>query len=176
MIMMMMKLITPSKLAYLAILSIFSTCFSFQAFATTDSTVIDISHTYTPYVNFTGTAPGASRFYDNDDLVNFIFPLSVNLGTMGLESNVGGNCDINFTTANDFKLRHTVSNNNLGNYSIQYEGEVFNEASNPQLELPCTSAATDINFILNGISFSGFDFFIAAGVYQDVVNVVVTTQ
>ena len=150
--------------------------FSQSTFAETDTTVIDISHTYTPYVNFTGTAPGASRFYDNDDLVNFIFPLSVNLGTMGLESNVGGNCDLNFTTQNDFKLRHTVNNGNLGNYSIQYEGQVFNEANNPQLELPCTSAATDLNFILNGITFSGFDFLLAAGVYQDIVSVVVTTQ
>jgi len=144
--------------------------------ANTDSTTIELSHTYTPYVNFTGTAPGASRFYDNDDLVTFIFPLSVNLGTMGLESNVGGNCDLNFTTANDFKLLHTVSNVNLGDYTIQYQGQQFNETNNPQLVLPCTTAATNINFILNGFSFSGFDFFIDAGVYQDVVNVVVTTQ
>jgi len=160
----------------LTLLSILSCCFAYTAYAATETTVIDISHTYTPYVSLTGTAPGSSRFYDNDDLVNFVFPLSVNLGTMGLESNVGGNCDLNFTTANNFKLLHTVTSNNLGDYSIQYEGQVFNEASNPQLVMPCTSAATDLNFILNGISFSGFDFFIQDGVYQDVVSVVVTTQ
>ncbi len=95
---------------------------------------------------------------------------------MGLESNVGGNCDLNFTTANNFQLLHTVNSNNLGDYTIEYAGLEFNQANNPQLELPCTSPATDLNFILNGISFSGFDFFIQAGVYQDIVNVVVTTQ
>lgn len=169
----MMKLIKPLKVA---LISIISTCCVYPIFAETDTTAIELSHTFAPFVNFTGTAPGSSRFFDNDELVNFIFPLSVNLGTMGLASNVGGNCDLNFTTTNNFRLLNTLSNNNLGNYSIQYEGQVFNQANNPQLELPCTSTATNLNFILNGISFSGFDFFIEAGVYQDVVNVVVTTQ
>lgn len=170
----MIKIMKPLKLLSVALIA---TSFSYITYAaTTDKAVIDISTSYAPYVNFTGTAPGASRFYDNDDLVNFIFPLSVNLGTMGLESNVGGNCDINFTTANGFQLLHTINNRNLGDYTIQYKGEVFSQSSNPQLELPCTSSATDLNFILNGISFSGFDFFIDAGIYQDIVNVVVTTQ
>lgn len=168
-----MKLNTPLKLA---LLSAISCSFAYNAYAANDTSVINISHTYTPFVNFTGTAPGASRFYDNDALVNFVFPLSVNLGTMGLESNISGNCDLDFTTVNDFQLLHTVTSNSLGDYSIQYQGQEFNQASNPQLELPCTSAATNLNFILTGVSFSGFDFFIEDGVYQDIISVVVTTQ
>jgi len=169
----MIKQRTPIQIAFLALASLLA---SASTSAATDEATIDISHTYTPFVNFTGTAPGASRFYDNDDLVNFIFPISVNLGTMGLESNVGGNCDLNFTTQNNFKLLHTINNGNFGDYSIQYRGQEFNETNNPQLELPCTASATDLNFILNGISFGGFDFFLPSGVYQDIVNVVVTTQ
>lgn len=169
----MINIKTPK---YFLLSALLLTSLNSASHAATDSTVIELSHTYFPYVNFTGTAPGASRFYDNDDLAFLIFPLSVNLGTMGLESNVGGTCDLNFTTANDFKLRHTVSNNNLGDYTIQYKGQTFSEASNPTLQLPCTSTATNLNFIINGISFAGFDFLLQAGVYQDIVTVVVTTQ
>ena len=71
---------------------------------------------------------------------------------------------------------HTVNGGNLGNYIIEYAGLEFSQANNLSFQLPCTSAATDLNFILDGFSFSGFDFFIDAGVYQDVVHVEVTTQ
>ncbi len=144
--------------------------------AASDSTVINLSYTFASYVSLTGTAPGASRFYDNNDLVNLSSALSVNIGTMGLESNVGGICDMEFSTVNDFKLIHTLNGNSLGGYIIQYEGEVFSEVSSPILQLPCTSSATDINFKLNSASLVGFDFFLASGIYQDIINVEVTTQ
>lgn len=160
----------------ITLLSIISCCLAYSTYAANDSAVIDISHTYTPYVNFTGTAPGASKFYDNDDLVNFIFPLTVNLGTMGLESNVGGNCDLNFTTQNNFALEHTIIPTTGGDYTINYQGQSFSSANNPTLTTPCTTAATDIDFILNNNTIIGFDNFIPSGVFQDIVNVVVTTQ
>ena len=147
-----------------------------SAFADTDFTQIDISHTYTPYVNFTGTAPGASRFYDNDDLVNFIFPLSVNLGTMGLESNIGGDCDLVFSTLNNFELKHTVIPTTGGGYTINYQGQSFTQGNNPTLTIPCTTAATDIDFILNNNTILGFDNFIPSGVFRDVITIEVTTQ
>lgn len=144
--------------------------------ADTDSTDITISHTYTPYVNLIGTAPGASRFYDNDDIVNFIFPITVNLGTMGLESNVSGDCDLDFTTANGFRLLHMVSGQNLANYEVLYEGQSFSQSANPGLTIPCNTTPTDIDFRILGLSLAGFDFLIPAGVYQDIVTVTVTTQ
>ena len=148
-----------------------------NAFAASDETDIDISVTHTEYVNFTGTAPGASRFYDNDDLVNAIFPIAVNLGTMGLESNVAGDCDLNFSTLNNFRLLHTISNQNLSDYRILYEGQTFDQASNQVLTIPCNSTPTNLDFILTGgISFVGIDPFVQAGVYRDIVNVIVTTQ
>ncbi|MEH6456255.1 MAG: hypothetical protein V7749_08025 [Cocleimonas sp.] len=138
--------------------------------------MINLSLTYTPFVSLTGTAPGASRTYDNDDITNSGVPKPVNIGTMGLESNVGGICDLTFTTANTFKLLHTVTNNNLGNYKIHYKGLEFNEINNPLLSLPCTSTATDIDFELNSFGFSNIDPFLDSGTYQDVITVVVTTQ
>ena len=165
---------TPLKTA-IAFLLFVST--SSMTKAATDSTDITLSYTYAPYVSLTGTAPGASRFYDNSEITNSGAPLPVNIGTMGLESNVGGACDLIFSTANGFKLKHTITGNNLGNYKILYKGVEFNETSNPQLQLPsCTSAATDIDFELNAFSLSSIDFFLDSGIYRDVITVIVTTQ
>ena len=145
-------------------------------YAANDQTEIELSVTHTPYVKFTGTAPGASRFYDNNDVVPILFGALTNLGTLGLDSNVGGNCNINFTTVNNFALKHTENGNIFGDYNIEYKNNTFGKSSNSQLELPCTSDATDLNFIITGPSLGGNDLLLAAGVYQDIVSVVVTTQ
>ena len=68
-----MKFKNPLRLAFL---SVFSMCIFSAAIAATDSSVIEISHTYTPYVKFTGTAPVISRFYDNNDVVPILFGVS----------------------------------------------------------------------------------------------------
>lgn len=170
----MIKIIKPIKFIIAALVA---TSFSYITYASTnDKAVIDISTTYAPYVNFTGTAPGSSRFYDNSAVIQFIFPVLTNLGTMGLESNVGGSCNINFTTKNNFELIHTLNNSTFGDYDIQFRGETFNQSNNPEIELPCTSEATDLNFIMNGLSLGGIDYFIDAGTYQDIITAVVTTQ
>lgn len=161
---------------HLALLLVYSILLPNIAYSASDDSVIELSHTYEPYVNFTGTAPGASRFYDNDDLVNFVFPLTVVLGTMGLESNVGGNCDLDFTTLNNFELQHTVIPTTGGEYTINYQGETFTAGDNPTLTIPCTTSPTDISFILNNLTIIGFDNFIPSGVFKDIVTVVVTTQ
>ena len=171
-------MIKTNTLFYLLLSACLTSFFSYSVYAVSDSTAIDISHTYTPYVKFTGTAPGSSRFYSNSVLTQGQTPLADNLGTMGLESNLIGNCSLDFTSDNTFKLLHTVSGVNLGDYTLRYSGLEFNEANNPQLELPCTSAATDLDFILNNKSKIGIGNgkFIAAGIYQDIIHVVVTTQ
>lgn len=160
--------------------------FSTTSYAATDETIIDLSYNYTPYVNFTGTAAGASRFYDNGQLANGFTTVWVNLGTLGLESNVPGNCDLSFSTNNNFTLLNTSSTGgnlgggSLGAYSLRYRNQIFGNAANPSninTTLPCTSLATPIDFKLNrNFSFVGFNQAIRAGVYQDIVNIVVTTQ
>ncbi len=67
-------------------------------FAASDTAEINLNLNYTPYVKLIGTAPGRTRYYSNTDIVNWVTPSVVSLGTLGLESNVGGNCDINFST------------------------------------------------------------------------------
>ncbi len=144
--------------------------------AATVSTAIKLSYTYAPYVKLTGTAPGTSRFYNNKDLVNSGIAVPVNLGTMGLASNVSGLCDIDFSTQNTFRLIHTVLETNLSNYSILYRNITFN-ATNTRLTIPCNTAPTDIDFKLTGFVFGiDIDNLLAAGVYRDVVKVEVTTQ
>ncbi len=148
------------------------------AFAATDTTDINISVTHVPYVKFIGTAPGSSRFYGNNDIANWIFPSIVDLGTLGLESNVGGNCDINFSTINNFRLLHTVSGNSLTKYKIIYQSQNFSDTSNPTLSLPCSTLPTTIEFAPTQIVWENLSpsILIQSGIYQDVVTVVVTTQ
>ena len=148
------------------------------AFAEVDTTQIDIKVTHVPYVKLIGTAPGSSRYYGNNDIANWIFPSIVDLGTLGLETNVGGDCDINFSTLNNFDLLHTVSNNSLTKYKIIYKSQDFSQTSNPTLILPCGSVPTTIEFSPTQIVWGNLfpTNWIEAGVYQDVVTVVVTTQ
>ena len=146
--------------------------------AATDTTDININVTHAPYVKFIGTAPGSTRYYGNNDIANWIFPSIVNLGTLGLESSVSGNCDINFSTTNNFKLLHTVSGNRLTRYKIIYHAQDFSETNNPTLTIPCNTVPTDIEFSPTQIVFGNLfpALLIESGVYRDIVTLVVTTQ
>ena len=157
--------------------SIFCTSCSI-AFGASETTEISLNITHAPYVKFIGTAPGSSRFYGNNDIANWIFPSIVDLGTLGLETNVGGNCDINFSTLNNFDLLHTVSNNSLTKYKIIYQSQDLGQTSNPTLSLPCNTVPTTIEFTPTQIVWGNLfpTYWIEAGVYSDTVTVVVTTQ
>lgn len=151
---------------------------SFASFAATDETSIDISISHAPYVNLIGTAPGSTRYYGNNDIANWIFPSVVDLGTLGLESSVTGNCDINFSTLNNFALLHTISGNPLTKYKIIYQAQSFSVTSNPTLTIPCNTVPTTIEFSPTQLVFGNLypALLIESGVYRDVVTVVVTTQ
>ena len=47
----------------------------------------------------------------------------IGLGTLGLKSNVTGECTLNFSTKNDFRLLHTTSNKRLSNFRLNYRGK-----------------------------------------------------
>jgi len=85
------------------------------AFAATDSTDIQINVTKDAYVNLVGTAVGSTNSFTTDD----IDAATVSLGTLGLESNSAGDCDMTFASANTFKLINAGSGNDLGTYSIK---------------------------------------------------------
>lgn len=151
---------------------------SSHTFSATDQTDIEFSYTYTPYVKLIGTAPGSSRQYDNNDIANWIFPSIVDLGTLGLESNVGGSCDVNFSSLNNFDLLHTQSGNSLTKYKLLYQSQEFGLSSNPTLSIPCNTVPTTIEFTPTQIVFGNLfpALLIESGIYRDVVTVVVTTQ
>ena len=146
--------------------------------AVTKQTEIEMSYTHTPYVKLIGTAPGSNRVFDNNDIANWIYPVNVDLGTMGLDSNIPGDCDVNFTTLNNFNLKHTVSGSSLTSFEVLYRSEVFGTATNETLTMPCTSVPTSIQFKATGIVFGNIweAYLIQSGTYSDTVNVVVTTQ
>ena len=139
---------------------------------------IELQITHTPYVHFTGTAPGSHRMYDNNDIANWIYPTLVNIGTLGLESNMTGNCDISFSTVNNFDLLHTASSRSLTQYEIFYQSHVFGRTNNTLLTTLCNTAPTALEFKATGIVIGNFweEVLIQSGVYRDIITVTVVTQ
>ncbi len=146
--------------------------------AGSDHTVIDLEVTHTPYVNFTGTAPGSTRTYDNNDIANWIYPVVTDIGTLGLESNIPGNCDISFSTINNFDLLHTGSGSSLIRYKILYLSQEFGQASNTPVTTLCNSIPTALQFKATGYYLGGIwgGVFMQSGIYQDIITVTVVTQ
>ncbi len=148
-------------------------------FAASDTAEINLNLNYIPYVKLIGTAPDSTRYYSNSTIAQWIFPSVVDLGTLGLESNLSGSCNINFSTNNNFRLRHTVSNNSLTKYKIIYRSQDFSATSNPTLSLPCSSLPTAIQFKPTQLVIGNFlpgGLLMQAGVYQDVVHITVESQ
>ncbi len=147
------------------------------AFAATDSGQLNFKVSYAPYVTLIGTAPGSTRVYDNDDIANWIFPSVVDLGTLGLESNIPGNCNITFTTINDFELLHTLSSNSLTQYKLLYQSQEFSNTSNPILSTPCSTIPTTLEFTPTQIVWPNIfpSVTMEHGIYQDTVTLVVTS-
>jgi len=145
--------------------------------AAQDSTDINISTSVDEYVNFIGTAAGASKYYTVDE----IQPIGgssagpkISLGTLGLESNHPGDCDIAFSAKNNFRLRHILTNQRLAHFRLLWKGEGIsgNPVRTNKLTLPCNSSLSTINFQ----TVAYFNPSPQAGVYQDIVTVTVTTQ
>jgi hypothetical protein len=162
------------------IIAFFSLLFVINANTTAATKIanLNINITFDPYVKLIGTAPGATRVYDNDDIANWIFPSVVDLGTLGVESNLNGNCNINFSTINNFKLLHEINGAHLTKYKLLYESEEFSEISNPTLILPCNTSPTIFQFVPTQIVWPNIfpSFTMQHGIYEDTVTMVVTTQ
>ena len=148
------------------------------AFSATKQAEIDVQVTHTPYVNFTGTAPGSTRTYDNDDISNWIFPIDVDIGTLGLESNISGNCSINFSTLNNFDLLHNNTTSSLIRYKILYRSLEFGRANNPPLTMLCNTNPSLLQFKADGFYFGSFlgGAFMQSGLYSDIITITVVTQ
>ena len=158
-----------------------SCAFVATAYAATESSHINIQVTHDEYVRIIGSAAGSSRTYSNNDIANWIFPSIVDLGTLGLELNMLGNCDVSMTTLNNFDffdLLHTTSGNSLTKYKVIYESQEFSETNNPNLSLPCNLTPSIIQFSPTQLVIGNLfpSALIQTGTYSDTVTITVTTQ
>lgn len=161
------------KLSVLLSVSLLAAAFTLNA--AQDTTEINVDVTFTDYVNFIGSAVGASVFYSVDEIKpvgNNRRGPRVDIGRLGLESNSVGTCEVEFSTKNNFRLRHTVSNQRLTNYRLRWEGKNITRRRNRQMTLPCNTNASRIRFQAVG----NFRNNPRAGIYQDIVTITVTTQ
>lgn len=144
------------------------------AYAAEDSVSINLSVAHTQYVTLTGTVVGASRTFAESDIkpaANGQEGPTVELGTLGLASNVPGNCALSFTTANNFRLRHLDTNKSLTAYSLFYDGQNIDK-KNGEITKSCNSAASPLTFSTN----KNYQKNVQTGIYQDKINIVVTTE
>ncbi|MEE9444596.1 MAG: hypothetical protein V3V19_02915 [Cocleimonas sp.] len=161
--------ITPKFLSI-----IFISALSGSSFATSDTSDINFSFTHTEYVNLTGTAVGASRYFSDNDVrpVGNGFGPKVSLGTLGLESNMPGSCTISFTSVNDFRLRHIISNKRLAGYRLFYRGKKVTRRRNEVVTPSCSVTPSVLELSTN----KRFRRRVKSGIYQDIVTVTVTTE
>ncbi len=154
-------------LAMIGVVGTFNT-----ASAAGESTDILVRVIHDQYVRLTGTVAGSSRTFSVDD----VKPPDgsrpwVSLGSLGLESNIAGNCDIDFSTQNNFKLKHTVSNKRLTRYILKYRNKKIRKNKHT-LTMPCNALPSTLSFKRKG----RFRQNVRSGIYSDVVTITVTTQ
>ncbi len=137
------------------------------AFAATNSTDIQINVTKDAYVNLIGTAVGSTNSFLTSDIDN----KTVSLGTLGLESNSQGNCDMTFSSANGYQLKHTVSNAVLVNYEISYAGVTNSATTTNTVTQSCNTAASSLDLVSPALPAV-----VNAGTYSDTLTVTVVTQ
>ncbi len=140
---------------------------SSAALAATDSTDIQINVTKDAYVNLIGTAVGSTNTFLTSDIDN----ATVSLGTLGLESNSQGNCDMTFSSANGYQLKHNVTNAVLVDYAISYAGVTNSGAGANTVTQSCNSAVTSLDLVSPALPGT-----VDAGTYSDTVTVTVVTQ
>ena len=148
--------------------------------ATDDSTNIRLRYKHVEYLNLTGTAVGASKDFTANQLIPSK-PIGqstdssnqpINLGTLGLKSNIQGDCTLGFSTSNDFRLVHQTLGQTLTSYQLRYRNTDISRAKNTQLKLPCTSPSSNIDFKAIGVLTKVPN----KGVYQDIVRITVTSE
>lgn len=137
------------------------------AFAATDSTNIEINVTNDAFVNLVGTAVGSTNSFLTADIDN----ATVSLGTLGLDSNSTGNCDITFSSANGYDLNHSVTAATLVGYAVSYQGVSNSGVASNTVTTACTTAASSLDLVSPAMPAT-----IPAGTYTDTLTVTVVTQ
>jgi len=142
------------------------------ALAANKTILIELEVTHPPYVSLLGSAVGISKFFSVDD----IKPLSgdsplLTIGLLGLESNISGNCTLNFAS-NKFTLRRIPDGKRLTTYRLKYDGVLFDKKNTSLVLKSCNKGLSPLEFQRTG----DFGKKVQAGIYQDIVTITVTTQ
>ncbi len=141
--------------------------------AETKTADIDLSFSHIEYINLIGTLVGATRYFDMD----YIRPPNgeagpiVDLGTLGLDSNIPGNCVIRFESKNAYQFKHTVSNTLLAYYRLWYRGEKLTNKRN-KVTTPCSFTPEMVQLSTR----QRFRKRTESGLYQDILTVTVITE
>lgn len=141
------------------------------AIAATDTTDIEINVTKDAYVNLIGSLAGNTTAVLTEADVD---GTTTTLGTLGFESNTTGTCNVAFSSANTYKLVHTVNPAlDLGDYTLTYQGVTNNATSNGNdyAAASCNEVAANLD-----ITNPALPPVVTAGTYSDTVTVTVTTQ
>ncbi|MDX2368264.1 MAG: hypothetical protein QNK36_07665 [Colwellia sp.] len=88
-----------------------------------------------------------------------------------MESNSTGDCDVSFSSINNYKLNHEVTGETLVDYAISYAGINNDGANANNVTTACNTVASSLDWISQAMPAS-----INAGVYKYVVTVTVVTQ
>lgn len=161
------------KITVIFSISILAAAFTLNA--AQDTTEIKVNTTFVDYMNFIGSAAGISKFYSFDEVKpvrnNKRGPI-VRIGKLGLESNSVADCDVEISTQNNFRLLHTVSNQELTEYRIKWKRKNITQTENRQLTLPCNTDAN--NFLFQTVG--NFRSDTQPGIYRDIIMITVSTQ
>lgn len=140
-----------------------------------DKTSIQLNVVSPGYVKFSGTVVDTSHYFSEVQ----VKPSSsqkpgptISLGTLGLNSNVSGDCTLNFSTDNNFGLRHVSSNTKLSDYLLNYRNKNISGKQNKKMSVPCNYKPEKIKFNTTGQYLAEVE----PGMYSDTVRVEVVTQ
>ena len=94
----------------------------------------------------------------------------IHLGTFGIESNTQANCNIQFSSANNYRLQHVQQENSyLAAYKLNYNGQLINSPT--KIITNCNTGNGSLILIPTHSMFDA----IPQGVYQDKLRIIVTS-
>ena len=136
-------------------------------FAANDTSTIELQVTEQEYLQLVGSAVGSDHVFNVIDIDN----KTVSLGTLGIQSNIAGNCMMIFSSFNQFKMKNMLSGDDLGVYSLKYQGNTYTAGTTNFFTQPCNVAATPLELASPDIPDN-----VTAGIYYGVIVVTVVTQ
>ena len=159
-------IILKMKKLTLKLLIAFLPAIAGMAHAASDSSIIDIQVKHIEFVRLIGSAAGISKTIDLDDIR---FGSSVNIGSLGLQSTIAGDCSVDFVSLNGYSLKYSQGNQRLTDYQLDYMGNTI--TSDITLVLPCNTVTTALDFQAIG----KFKKKAKAGLYSDTITLTLTS-